>query len=410
MDIVLGAGIVGVSTALHLQARGRDVVLLDRRGAGEETSHGNAGLIERTDLLPRAFPRALKDIMHYAMNRDPRVRYDLASLAFVAPWLARYWWHSDKKSVEQIARFNAPLFEHSLREYEALLPQAGASDLLRPNGWLHLSRNPTALQTAMIGVEYSRRANLDVEVLDSAQIAKQEPALREKFAWGIHLKGSASISNPGKMVKCLADLFVSRGGRMTTGDAKTLTATNSGWTVQADTGNITAKNAVVALGPWSDTVFKPLGYKIPFAVKRGYHMNYQYAEKGRLNIPVIDADNGFVLSPMQSGTRLTTGIEFALRDDAPSPKQFAQVEPVARNMLPMGDRQLDQPWMGSRPCTADMRPVIGPAHRHKGLWFAFGHAHHGLTLGPVTGRLIAEMMTKEKPIANPTPFSVARFD
>ena len=409
MDIVLGAGIVGVSAALHLQARNRQIVLVDRRGAGEETSHGNAGLIERTDLLPRAFPRAINDILHYAMNRDPRVRYDMSSLALFAPWLARYWWHSDKNSVDQISRFITPLFEHSLIEHEALLSQTGASDLLRPNGWLHLSRNPAALQSAMVGVEHSRRANLEVEVLDSAQIAKHEPALREQFAWGIHLKGSASISDPGKLVKTLADLFVKRGGTIATGDASTLASIQTGWAVQTDAGMLTGENAVVALGPWSDMVFKPLGYKIPFAVKRGYHMNYNYTDEPRLNIPVIDADNGFVLSPMQSGTRLTTGIEFAPRDHAPSPKQFAQVEPVARNMLHLGERQLDQPWMGSRPCTADMRPVIGPAHRHKGLWFSFGHAHHGLTLGPVTGRLIAEMMTGEKPIADPAPFSVARF-
>jgi D-amino-acid dehydrogenase len=152
-----------------------------------------------------------------------------------------------------------------------------------------------------------------------------------------------------------------------------------------------------------------LGYKIPLQVKRGYHMSYAYVQKQRLNLPVIDLDNGFALSSMAKGTRLTTGIEFAHRDAKPSPRQLVAAEAVARTMLNLGKRQLEAPWMGSRPCTPDMRPVIGPAPNHKGLWFAFGHAHHGMTLGPVTGRVVAEMIAGEKTLVDLTPFSAGRF-
>ncbi len=129
-----------------------------------------------------------------------------------------------------------------------------------------------------------------------------------------------------------------------------------------------------------------------------------------LNHPVLDVDNGFLLAPMARGIRLTTGVELADRDAPKTPVQLTRAEPVARTLFPLGERVDDEPWMGRRPCTPDMMPIIGPAPRHKTMWFAFGHAHHGLTLGAVTGRLIASMMTGEEPFIDVTPFRADRFE
>jgi D-amino-acid dehydrogenase len=128
-----------------------------------------------------------------------------------------------------------------------------------------------------------------------------------------------------------------------------------------------------------------------------------------LNHPVLDAENGFLIAPMSRGIRLTTGAEFAARDAPPTPGQLATVEPLARDLFPLGPRVDAAPWMGCRPCTPDMMPIIGAAPRHRGLWFAFGHAHHGFTLGPVTGRLVAEMITGVQPFVDPAPFGVERL-
>jgi D-lysine oxidase len=166
---------------------------------------------------------------------------------------------------------------------------------------------------------------------------------------------------------------------------------------------------VVALGPWSDLVFAPLGYAIPLNVKRGYHLHLSARGNAVLNHPVLDSDLGFVLAPMTRGIRLTTAVEFARRDAAPTPVQLAQALPRARQLFPLAEAVDAKPWIGARPCLPDMLPVIGRAPRHRGLWFNFGHQHHGLTLGPVSGRLLAEMMTGEEPLADPTPFAVERF-
>lgn len=166
---------------------------------------------------------------------------------------------------------------------------------------------------------------------------------------------------------------------------------------------------VIAAGPWSAELTRALGYRLPLFVKRGYHMHYAMEAKRPLNNWLADLETGYLLAPMRAGIRLTTGAELARRDAAPTPVQLARAEAVARGLFPLGPRLDAAPWLGSRPCTVDMLPVIGAAPRHEHLWFAFGHGHQGLTLGPVTGRLLAELMSGEDPCCDPAPFSAARF-
>jgi D-amino-acid dehydrogenase len=210
-------------------------------------------------------------------------------------------------------------------------------------------------------------------------------------------------------VNSYAGLFIKRGGRLVAGDARTLGASGQSWTVATAEGPLAAQEAVVALGAWSNDIFRPLGYRFPLGVKRGYHMHYSARGDAVLSRPVNDAEFGYVLAPMTQGIRLTTGAEFARRDDPPSSAHLDRLEPLARVLFPLAERREAAPWLGRRPCLPDMLPIIGPAARHKGLWFDFGHHHLGLTLGPISGRLLAEMMTGETPSLDPTPFSGARF-
>ena len=139
-------------------------------------------------------------------------------------------------------------------------------------------------------------------------------------------------------------------------------------------------------------------------------MHYAAIGGAFLNRPVLDLERGYVLTPMARGLRLTTGAEFARRDDPPSSAHLDRLEPFGREILPKLGARLDPaPWLGKRPCLPDMIPVIGPAPRHKGLWFDFGHQHLGLTLGPVSGRLLAELMAGETPFVDPKPFRADRF-
>lgn len=408
--LVMGAGIVGVSAALHLQKRGRDVILVDRHElAGEGTSFGNAGLIECASIFPYMFPRDFAQIVQYAMNRTPQVRYSVADLPAFLPWLGRYFLASSPQRALHSAMAELPLIRRSLIEHEALIAEAGVPELLRRTGWIKLFRSDATLANALRDFERARQYGVEGEVLDGKAVAAREPHLAGKFAGAIHFPAPGFVPDPGGLAKAYAALFKRKGGRFLVGDAKSLEQTAGGWRVAGTGGAAAGREVVVALGPWSDLVFRPLGYSIPLNVKRGYHLHLAPRGNAVLHHPVLDSDQGFVLAPMNRGIRLTTGVEFARRDAPPTPIQLERALPRAHALFPLGDAIDAKPWIGARPCLPDMLPVIGKAPRHAGLWFDFGHQHHGLTLGPATGRLLAEMMTGETPFADPAPFAVERF-
>jgi D-amino-acid dehydrogenase len=209
------------------------------------------------------------------------------------------------------------------------------------------------------------------------------------------------------LVQRYADLFVARGGRVLLGDAASLQAQGAGWSVQTTEGRCDAQQAVLALGPWADGLIRQLGYRFPLFIKRGYHQHY--TSTAHLRQPLLDAERGYVLAPMQRGLRLTTGAEFAPLHAPATPVQLAKAQAMARELVDLGQPLPEPAWLGARPCTADMLPVMGPAPRHPGLWFNFGHAHQGFTLGPVAGRLLAEMLQGEVPCVDPAPYLPQRF-
>ena len=408
--LVLGAGMVGVGAALHLQKRGRDVILVDRHElAGEETSFGNAGMIESASVFPYMFPRDFGQILQYALNRAPQVRYALSDLPDVLPWLVRYYLASSPERALHSAMAELPLIRASLIEHEALIEEAGVPELLRRTGWLKLFRGDASLASAVRDFERAKQYGVEGEILDATDIAAREPNLTGEFTGAVYLPAPGFVPDPGGLAKAYAALFKRKGGRFFVGDARSLAQDSAGWRVAGGDGAAVAREVVVALGPWSDLVFAPLGYSIPLAVKRGYHLHLAPRGNAVLHHPVLDADLGYMISPMNRGIRLATGVEFARRDAPPTPVQLQRALPRARALFPLGEAVDTKPWIGSRPCLPDMLPVIGRAPRHPGLWFDFGHQHHGLTLGPVTGRLLAEMMTGETPFADPGPFGVERF-
>lgn len=407
--IVLGAGIVGVSSALHLQDRGRRVALVDRRGPGEETSFGNAGLIERSSVVPYAFPRDFGTLLRYMRNRSIDLYWDYKAVPSFAAWLARFWWESSPERLEAAARDMLPLIRQSVDEHDVLIERAGLQRLAHDGGWIEAFRTRSEYERQASAAEViASQYGLRVAALDAARLLAREPGLGSGFCGALHWQDPKSISNPGALTKGYARLFEDGGGTLLTGEASTVRQEADAWTVQTSQGRISANEVVVALGPWSDKVFEPLGYRIPLRAKRGYHMHYE-ATKPLLSVPLVDTERGYVVAPMEGRLRLTTGVEIARRDAPPTGIQLARAESVARPVFGLGRRLDDAPWIGLRPCTPDMRPVIGRAPRHRGLWFAFGHNHHGLTIGPVTGRLLAEMMTGATPCADPYPFRPERF-
>ena len=409
--LVLGAGMVGICAAVHLQKRGRAVILVDRRGAAEETSYGNAGLIQREGVYPYGFPHDFGALLRYGLNRTIDAYYHPSALPRLAPFLWQYWQHSRPARHAEVARRYAPLIEQCVREHDAIAAEAGAQGFIRRTGWIKAFRTARERDRRIAEAErWQREFGINFRALDAADLQKMEPHVAPVLSGAVHWTDPTSVDDPQGLALAYLGLFQRLGGHFVQGNAAGLEEDGAQWRLSTAQGPLSADGVVVALGPWADTVTRKLGYRLPLAVKRGYHMHYRPAGDAKLNHPLLDTERGYFLAPMRRGIRLTTGAEFALRDAMKTPVQLGRAEPIARELFPLAQRLDAEPWMGSRPCTPDMLPVIGRAPRHRGLWLAFGHAHHGFTLGPATGRLVAELITGEAPFVDPAPFAPQRLE
>jgi len=410
--LVLGAGIVGVSTAWHLQKKGKKTLLLDRDFPGLGASYGNAGLIERSSVIPYSFPRSWCALLRYAGNRQSSMRYDLTYLPKIAPWLYQFWWHSSPKKLEAAAQAMLPLVEHSVAEHDHMIKAAGLQHLRREQGWIEIFRHAEKFIQAKEKLKDLEPYHLRAEILDDHTLKEREPALTSPLAGAIHWHDPHTITDPGSLVQGYARHFVAQGGTFLHGDASSLQHQEGGtWQVRGQDGNlIKADNVVIALGWESAHLLQKIAkISVPLAVKRGYHMHYSQDAGKTLNHAVCDSAAGFVLAPMDRGLRLTTGIEFASPTAPANEIQLKRSEIVAKQYCDLGARLDEKIWLGRRPCLPDMRPVIGSVTAIKGLWVNFGHAHHGLTLGPVSGRLLAEMIVGEQAFIPSASFAVDRF-
>ena len=257
------------------------------------------------------------------------------------------------------------------------------------------------------------RFGIATQALDPHALSDLEPDLKPIFPRALWIKDTASVDSPGRVVEAYAKLFASRGGRIERAAVSGLQRSGAGgaWRIASADGVMReADRVVVALGPWSkEFLGDALGVSVPMAFERGYHMHYRAAPGTRLGRPVYDTGGGYVLSPMEQGLRLSTGVQLAARD---APKNLAQLElaeAAARQAFPLEGRLEAETWLGSRPTLPDSRPMIGECPDRPGLWLAFGHQHIGFSTGPGTAALLGAMMSGETGAIDPAPFRPSRF-
>lgn len=410
--VVIGAGMVGTSIAWHLRERGAQVLLIDRNDPGQETSYGNAGLIQREAVFPHPFPRAFSDTLSVLPNQRSDIRYQLSGVFRYAPQLLAYRHYSAPKRWRALADQWAQLIRTCLDEHQRMIHAADADDLIRRRGWLQLHRHHESLhlehEQAQLAAE---QYGVEFQLLTPEQIKALEPHLNaDAFVGAIHWQNSWQVSDPGGLVQRYAEDFIAQGGTFKRKRVSRIQPTTQhGWQIVCGTERIEAEQVVVAAGPWSMQLLKPLNYHFPLFPKRGYHWHYQPLVERPLQHSIFDADNGYLLGPMKMGIRLTTGAEMATLYGPPRRGQIQLCERIARDILPIGKAIEPQPWYGSRPCLPDMKPIIGAAPKHRNLWLAIGHAHQGFTLGPTTGRLLTELIYKQPPFVDPHPFRAERF-
>ncbi|GAA5188912.1 FAD-dependent oxidoreductase [Ferrimonas gelatinilytica] len=408
--VVLGAGIVGVSIAWHLQKAGYQVTLIDRKEPGNETSFGNAGLIQREAIRPYPFPRNLSKILKMIPNQQIDIRYQFAEVVTKAAPLFQYWHHSESGRHEAISSEYATLIDRCVDAHEEMIQLSQAERFISKRGYLEIYRTKQVFEQRCKELEGSLDGTgVEYNLLNGDELKEVEPAIKTPMAGGVHWKQVWSAQTPHDLVNAYFEHFVSLGGKFVQAEIQSLQRRSEGWAVQLADEELLFDQAVVALGPWAAQWVKPLGLQVPLFFKKGYHIHFADTGESQLKYPLVDAEVGYVMAPMPQGVRLCSGAYLAGLEAANRFDQLTQAEQQARSILDMGSTVDAEPWSGARPCLPDMKPIIGPAPGQKGLWLAIGHGHQGFTLGPITGRLIAQMIEGKETEINMTPFRANRF-
>ena len=405
--VVLGAGIVGVSTAFAARQRGMSVVLIDRREPGSETSYGNAGIISSGSITPLNNPSLWRSLPKYLTNRHAALRWNPLWAAQNAGWVARFLADSAASRLKPRAAALHGLIGLSAKLHREWIVKAGAEHHIRETGWLKAWRGDAvvaAKQEQALLAEYG----IASELLDRQAISALEPDILPVYKVGLLHTQTASVDSPGAVVKAYARMFAGAGGDVRQSEVKAIMPDGERWRVALASGEMSSRHVVVALGPWSADILRPLGYRVPLAFERGYHREFKPNPARSLRRPIYDIDGGFIMTPMEQGIRVTSGVELTDRDAPSSFAQLDQVVPLARSVVEFGET-VGETWRGSRPTLPDSLPMIGPAPRHAGLWLAFGNQHIGFTTGPATGAAIAAMIGDAPPPYDVTPFAPGRY-
>jgi D-amino-acid dehydrogenase len=405
--IVLGAGIVGVSAAYAARQRGLSVILVDRREPGSETSYGNAGILSSGSILPLNKPSLWNALPAYLTNRHAALRWDPAWSLRNIDWIVRFLANATNSHVRPRATALHGLIGASLKLHREWIVKADAGQRIRETGWLKAWRSDAvgaAKEEQALLAEYG----IESQLLDRQAISALEPNILPIYKVGLLHTQTASVDSPGEVVKAYAKMFAGSGGEIRQSDIKAIVPDGDGWRVLLADREIAARHVVVALGPWSADLLRPLGYRVPLAFECGYHQEFTPNPARSLLRPIHDAEGSFLMTPMERGIRVTSGVELTARDAPSSLAQLDAVVPVARSVVEFG-AAVGEPWRGARPTLPDSLPMIGPAPRHSGLWLSFGHQHIGFTTGPATGAAIAAMIAGAQPPFNAAPFSPGRY-
>ena len=408
--LVIGAGIVGLAIALRLQQEGRQVTVIDRKGVAAEASRGNAGAFAFTDILPLASPGLLRKAPLWLLDPLGPLSIAPAYLPRIAPWLFHFWRASFPERVKASAAAQAALMDLSIVETDAMLAAAGASDMLRSDGVLHLYESEAELAASQPGWQARADHGIAFTHLHGAQaIAELQPGLSPMLVAATFLPAWKTITDPLLLALALARRFTELGGRLRRGDALALEPETDGVVVPvAGAQRMTAQRVVVAAGAWSHRLARTLGERIPLETERGYNTTLPVAAFD-LKRQLTFGGHGFVVTPLACGVRVGGAVELAGLDARPNYGRSAVLLAKAKRFMPGLATEGGTQWMGFRPSLPDSLPAIGAAARDARVTYAFGHGHLGLTQAAATARLVADLMAGRPSALDLAPFRPQRF-
>lgn len=407
--IVIGAGVIGLSSALAAQARGLSVVVIDREGPAAGASAGNAGAFAFTDILPLASPGLMKKAPKWLLDPLGPLSVPPAYALQIVPWMYRFWRACAPRHVAASTRSQTALMDLSKAELEPFLAATGTSDMLRKNGNLQVYESASELAAALPGWAARAAHGIEFHHLDAREMADIQPGLSPQFTAGTFTPGWFSIADPKDYTLALADRFRANGGELRIAEINALHVVEAGVELRMADGTIRrAEQVVVAAGAFSHLIARSLREKIPLETERGYNTTLP-ADAFDLRMQVTFGGHGFVVSRLSSGIRVGGAVELGGLKLPPDYRRAAAMLTKAQRFLPGLKPRGGVQWFGFRPSLPDSLPAIGRARDTHRVIYAFGHGHLGLTQSAGTARLVADLLTGRSPAIDLKPFSPQRF-
>jgi D-amino-acid dehydrogenase len=406
--IVVGAGIVGLATAYHLRRDGAEVTVIDRDPDGDRASHGNAGGIGVTEVIPASVPKLLWKVPGWLL--DPFG--PLAIRPRHAPRLIRWLWHFARAGrPAEMERIATALSALNSRVYDDLIPMLTSTGLvgeLNRKGALTVYESRKSLENDSAEWNLKRLHGIQTDILGKSDILALEPALGPIVECGVFTPQWSHINDPKHLVTSLRTWLQAQGVVVVRGEVSAIGGTEPVAVTLTSGRSFTAPRVVVAAGAWSGHLAKRLGDKVLLESERGY--NTTIPEPGvTLGREIIFAERKFVATPLSCGLRIGGTAEFGGLDAVADHRRSKALVTLASRYLPGLRATGGVEWAGHRPATPDSLPVIGASAINRNVLYAFGHGHLGLTQAATTGRLIADLVQRRPPPIDLTPYAITRF-
>ena len=411
--IVVGAGIVGVATAVHLLRRNYSVTLVDRADPGDSsaTSYGNAGVLATGSLVPVTVPSLFGNIPSYLLSKDSPLFLKWTHLPKMAGWLPRYLKSCFAANSAKISAGLAPLTRDSVAEHRGLWNKQSGSDLINDVDYAFVYSSQKSFKSDKFIWDLRTQHGIEWDIIKDSDIFDYEPNVaREKAKLIVRMKNHGGVVDPGRYVSSLAEEFVGNGGVFKKASVAKLNISEGKITgVVTDTGDqLAGESVVLTAGVWSAALTKQAGLHTPIESERGYHVEFPSSSGGPVR-PTMIASSKFIIHPMAGRVRCAGLVEFAGLDAPKNQKAVDLLTRQAKEHFPALDTDNTQSWLGHRPAPPDSLPYLGEAPNIEGLICAFGHHHIGLTTSARTGRVVADIVSGRSPDIDLTPYQVDRF-
>lgn len=407
--LIVGAGIIGLALGLTLQLSGRRVTVIDRNEPASGTSYGNAGYLAEGNIFPTASPDMLKKLPGLLLSKSGPLVVKPHYVPTLVAWGMRVLSSARASRQAEIIDALATLNRAAIASYTPLLKAAKAEHLFSDRGSLVLCKTEGMLQQKRASLPTLRAHGIHVDDISRDDIFALEPDISREIAGGLFYPNNVHCLNPGELGRYFAHAIVQNGGKIIRSTVKRVAYIDNGWVVEAETGTLHSQQLAICAGWWSADLLRPLGYKAPVASERGYHLMLPNPNVS-LNRPVVIAEHYFAATPMAEGLRLAGTAEFANPTAPVNNRRATILHSLAARYLPGLNNREAVSWMGVRPSFPDALPAIGVAHRHRGLFYSFGHQHVGLTQGAISAQLLASTMTTGVLPSELTLLSLSRFE